>query len=154
MQDSPPTPDATDTYRVDVESHRAALYGIYSGLTPSQRSLQYVVSGIDWCFTGRVLKHKVGISESIDLKKQTKQQNWINIKNWSFWTKSKPCGRLINPTKQHSFSPVSPNYSLCYFPFCDVGCLSPCLNNKRWKSSHDSFSDGTISFLLAELEAI
>lgn len=78
MQDSPPIPD---TYRVDVESHWAALYGIYSGLTPSQRSLQYVVSGIDWCFTSRVLKHKIGISESIGLRKHTKEQHWINIKN-------------------------------------------------------------------------
>lgn len=48
MQDSPSTPpDTPDTYRVDVESHWAALYGIHGGLTPSQRSLQYVVGGID-----------------------------------------------------------------------------------------------------------
>lgn len=66
------TPDTPDTYRVDVESHRAALNGIHGGLTPSQRSLQYVVSGIDFCFTGRVLKHEVSISESIRLRKHTK----------------------------------------------------------------------------------
>lgn len=146
MQDSPPTPDTLDTYSVEVVSHGGARYGIYGGLTPSQWSLQDVVSGIDWCFTGRVFKHKVGISESTGLRKDTKEQDWMNIKNWRFWTKSKPCGRLTNPTKQHSFSPVSPNYSLCQFPFCDVGCRSPCLNNKRWKSFRDNFSYGSISF--------
>lgn len=76
MQDSPPTPD---TYRVDVES--LWVFPVYSGLTSSQRSLQYVVSGIDWCFTSRVLKLKVDISESIGLRKHTKEQHWINIKN-------------------------------------------------------------------------
>lgn len=40
-------PETPDTYRVEVESHWAALYGIHGGLTPSERSLQYVVGGID-----------------------------------------------------------------------------------------------------------
>lgn len=75
MQDSPPTPDTLDTYRVEMESHWAAVDGIYGGLTASQWSLQYVVSGIDWCFTSRVLKHKVGISESIGLRKHTQKQD-------------------------------------------------------------------------------
>lgn len=81
MQDSPPSPDTPDTYRVDVETHWAARYGIYGGLTPIERSLQYVVSGIDRCFTSRVLEHKVGISKSTGLRKHTKEQHWINIKN-------------------------------------------------------------------------
>lgn len=80
-QDSTSTPETPDTYRVDVESHWAAMYGIHGGLTPSQGSLQYVVGGIDWGFTSRVLKHEVGISESICLRKSTKEQHWINIKN-------------------------------------------------------------------------
>lgn len=78
------------THRVDVESHWAALYGIHSGLTAGQRSLQRVVGGVDCCFACWVLKGEVGVGKAIRLRRHEKKKIKWQRRVFAHFHKKKP----------------------------------------------------------------
>lgn len=112
------------THRVDVESHRAALHGIHSGLTAGQRSLQRVVGGIDCCFACWVLKSEVGVGKAIRLRKREKKikwQRWVERKKKAESFLYSLIFRIGRKKAQKSWS----------------SCVKP---TKRWRRSSSVFS--------------
>ena len=122
------------THRIEVEGHRATLHGIYDGPTPSQRSFQCVVGGIDHCFAFWVLECEVGMNKPVRLRKHQKmatldqdQKKILLLAHFQNRKSQSGCVRLQVPRNkqipQGDLAPAraSPNYTLCQFPVCDVG---------------------------------